>query len=59
MWNADGLLEKFQHVVEEKNVKIECIEEGERDSFILLTSPFFQDSTGQSPERPSWPTLLP
>ena len=31
---------------------------GKRDSFIVLTSPFFQDSTSQSQERPSWPMLL-
>ena len=41
-----------------KNVKTECTEEGKRDSFILLTSPFFQDSTSESQERPSRPTLL-
>ena len=39
LWNAGGLLEKFQHIVEEKNVKIECIEQGKRDSLFYSHLP--------------------
>lgn len=59
LWKSGGLLEMFQHTAEEKKSDIGCTEEGKRNSFILPTSPFSQDSTAQSQERSSWPTLLP